>query len=175
MFFYLNSTSLERIVYFIDLLYIYIYYIYILIYDFILIVYYACLSTPKVLQCCIQIPSIPQVGVPWGEAPGRFWGKGFENVEGFKGRPQGLKESLVTPGGSEFNIERYGVWKWGTYGELPPNIWPANNTENNDHDECLHLLFSQQPTHIYGYSEITLVWWSWIIMCAAINVRKTYI
>lgn len=25
------------------------------------------------------------VGVPWGEAPGRFWGKGFENVEGFKG------------------------------------------------------------------------------------------
>jgi hypothetical protein len=70
----------------------------------------------------------------------------------------------VTPGGSEFNIERYGVWKWGTYGELPSNIWPANNTENNDHDECLHLLFSQQPTHIYGYSEITLVWWSWIIL-----------
>ena len=26
-----------------------------------------------------------QVGVPWGEAPGRFWGKGFENVEGFRG------------------------------------------------------------------------------------------
>lgn len=25
------------------------------------------------------------VGVPWGEPPGRFWGKGFENVEGFKG------------------------------------------------------------------------------------------
>lgn len=25
------------------------------------------------------------MGVPWGEAPGRFWGKGFENVEGFKG------------------------------------------------------------------------------------------
>lgn len=25
------------------------------------------------------------VGVPWGEPPGRFWGKGFQDVEGFKG------------------------------------------------------------------------------------------
>ena len=45
-------------------------------------------------SCCLKLVSPlsrlisidpTEVGVPWGEPPGRFWGKGCEDLEGFKG------------------------------------------------------------------------------------------